>query len=114
MELLLQELLQETEYELFHYPVTTKKQDIKYFIKRLLKPAGTPKRDSFFWTHAMLASALESAEKVDVLKKYYDLWIAKDLPIYNMDNIMNGYSLLYVYEQTKEEKYEKKTLFCYI
>ena len=31
------------------------------------------------------------------LKKYYDLWIEKVLQIYNIDNIMNGYSLLYVY-----------------
>ncbi len=107
MDLLLQELLRETEYELFHYPITTKKQDVKYVIKRILKPVGTPKRDSFFWTHAMLASALESVGNVEVLKKYYDAWIAKDLPIHNIDNVMNGYSLLYVYEQTKEEKYKE-------
>ena len=106
-ELLLQQLLKETEYELFHYPETTLKQDIKYVIKRLLKPAGTPKKDSFFWTHAMLATALESAGKVEVLKDYYDAWIGRGLPIYNLDNVMNGYSLLYVYEQTKEEKYKE-------
>lgn len=104
-ELLIQQLLKETEYELFHYPETTLKQDVKYAIKRLLKPAGTPKKDSFFWTHAMLATALECAGKVEVLRDYYDAWIAKGLPIYNLDNVMNGYSLLYVYEQTKEEKY---------
>lgn len=116
MEPLLQELLQETEYELFHYPLTTKKQDVKYFLKRLLKPVGTPKRDSFFWTHAMLAEAMESAGKIDVLKKYYDTWIEKGIPIYNIDNIMNGYSLLYVYEQTKEEKYKEAAhkLYKYI
>lgn len=107
MEQIIKELIQETKYELFHYPVTTKKQDIKYIIKRLIKPKDTPKRDSFYWTHAMLTQALETAGDVDILKKYYDAWIEKGLPIYNVDNIMNGYSLLYVYEKTKDEKYKQ-------
>ena len=107
MEQIIKELIQETKYELFHYPVTTKKQDIKYIVKRLVKPKDTPKRDSFFWTHAMLAQALETAEELDTLKKYYDAWIEKGLPIYHVDNIMNGYSLLYAYEKTKEEKYRQ-------
>lgn len=105
MEQVLQELRKEAKVQLFHYPVFTKKQDIKYFIKRVLRPANTPKRDSFFWLHAMLAQGLEEAGELETLKQYYDLWIQKDLPIHNVDNIMNGYSLLYVYEQTKEEKY---------
>ena len=116
VEILLQELLQEAEYELFHYPTTSKKENIKYIIKRIVKPAGTPKRDSFFWTHAMLASAMESAGKIDILKKYYDTWIGRGIPLYNLDNVMNGYSLLYVYEQTKEKKYEEAAhkLYAYI
>lgn len=107
MEQIVNELLSEIKYELFHYPETTKKQDIKYIIKRLLKPGNTPKRDSFFWTHAMLTQALESAGDMEILKKYYDLWIEKGLTIYNLDNIMNGYSLLYVYEKTKDQKYKQ-------
>ena len=116
VEKLLLELLCETEYELFQYPFTTKKEDLKYFIKRMLRPIGTPKRDSFFWTHAMLAMALESAGEIEVLKKYYDLWIDKGIPIYHLDNVMNGYSLLYVYEQTKEKKYEEAAnrLYAYV
>ena len=104
---IIKELIEETKYELFHYPVTTKKQDIKYSIKRLIKPKDTPKRDSFFWTHAMLTQALETAGELDSLKKYYDNWITKGLPIYNLDNIMNGYTLLYVYEKTKDAKYKQ-------
>ena len=106
MEQVLQELRKEAKVQLFHYPVFTKKQDIKYLIKRLLRPANTPKRDPFFWTHAMLAQGLEEAGELEVLKQYYDLWIERDLPVHNVDNIMNGYSLLYVYEQTKDEKYK--------
>lgn len=106
MEQVLQELRKEAKVQLFHYPVFTKKQDIKYLIKRLLRPANTPKRDPFFWTHAMLAQGLEEAGELEVLRQYYDLWIERDLPVHNVDNIMNGYSLLYVYEQTKDEKYK--------
>lgn len=106
MEQILQELMKEAKVQLFHYPVFTKKQDIKYVLKRMLRPVNTPKRDSFFWTHAMLAQGLEEAGELETLKRYYDLWIQKDLPIHNVDNVMNGYSLLYVYEQTKEEKYK--------
>ena len=107
MEQVIKEQMEEIKYELFHYPITTKKQNIKYIIKRLLKPAETPKRDNFFWTHALLAQALEAAEDIKTLKKYYDAWIEKGLPIYNMDNIMNGYSLLYVYEKTGDLKYKQ-------
>ena len=92
-------------------------QDYKFQISTgILKPNDTPKRDSFFWTHAMLASAMESAGRIDILKKYYDAWIEKGISIYNLDNIMNGYSLLYVCEQTKEKKYEEVAhkLYAYI
>ena len=107
MEQILKKLIEESKVQLFHYPVFTKKQDMKYFVKRILRPANTPKRDSFFWTHAMLAQGLEEAEELEILKKYYDSWIERGLPIHNVDNVMNGYSLLYVYEQTKEEKYKE-------
>ena len=107
MEQIIKELMEETEYELFHYPITTKKQIIKYGIKRLVKRKDTPKRDNFFWTHAMLTQALEEAGNVETLKRYYDAWIEKDIPIYNMDNVMNGYSLLYVYDRTRDIKYKQ-------
>lgn len=107
MEQRLQELIEETRYQLFHYPETTKKQDLKYRVKRLLRPGNTPKRDPFFWPHAMLTQSLENAGDLESLRKYFDLWIEKGQNIYNIDNVMNGYSLLYVYEQTKEAKYKQ-------
>ena len=102
----LNELLQETKYQLFHYPETDKKQMIKYVIKRIIRPAHTPKKDTFFWPHALLTQSLEEAGEAEVLKRYYDLWIEKGMPIHNIDNVMHGYSLLYVYEKTGEEKYK--------
>lgn len=105
MEVKWEEMLQETKKQLFEYPVTTKKQDVKYGIKRLLRPSHTPKRDSFFWPHALLAQSLETAGDVETVKKYMDLWLQKGMPIYNIDNVMNGCSLLYLYEKTKEDRY---------
>lgn len=102
-----EKLIEETKVQLFHYPRTTIKQDLKYYIKRLLRPGNTPKRDSFFWTHALLAQALESAGELECLKQYYDLWIKEGISIYNVDNIMNGYPLLYVYEKTGEDRYKQ-------
>ena len=107
MEKMISALIKESKYELFHYPLYTKKQDLKYLVKRVLKPKDTPKRDSFFWPHAMLAQALEEAGELETLVKYFDAWIEKGLPIINVDNIMNGYSLLYVYEKTEDAKYRQ-------
>ena len=107
MEQILQELIKTTRYQLFHYPIYSKKDNIKYVIKRVLRPQNNPKRDSFFWTHAMLCQALETAGDLETVRKYFDLWIEKGQAVYNIDNVMNGYSLLYVYEQTKEEKYKQ-------
>ena len=116
MEQVLKELKEETKYQLFHYPETTKKQDIKYFIKRIIRRAHTPKRDAFFWPHALLAQSLETAGELETIKKYYDLWIEKGLAIHNIDNVMNGYTLLYVYAETKDEKYKQAadTLYTYL
>lgn len=107
MEQLIKELDKETKYQLFHYPETTKKQDIKYFIKRIIRRKHTPKRDAFFWPHALLTQSLETMGELETLKQYYDLWIEKGLTIHNIDNVMNGYSLLFVYAETKEEKYKR-------
>lgn len=99
-------LVRETKEQLRQYPRTTRKQDIKYRIKRLVRKKHTPKRDFFFWPQALLAQALEEAEEIEALKAYFDRWLKRGMPVQNIDNVMNGYSLLYVYQQTKEEKYK--------
>lgn len=103
MEGLLQELIEEAKYELFHYPVWTKKQTIIYGIKRFLRPANYPKRDGYFWTHAMLATALMEANEIEVVKNYYDSWIKKGMPVVYLDHVMHGYPLLALYEETGQE-----------
>ena len=95
-------LLKEAARELFSYPETTGKEELKYVVKRLIRPAATGKRDPFFWPHAMLTQALEAAGDRKTLKKYYESWINKGMPIPYMDTVMNGYSLLYCYEEDRD------------
>ena len=98
----IESLLAQTRRELFSYPKTTKKEDLKHIVKKAIRPAATPGRDPFFWQHAMLTQALEAAEDVETLKKYYESWLNKGLPVFHIDGVMNGYSLLYFYEQRQD------------
>lgn len=95
-------LLKEAKKQIFSYPERTKQEEVKYTLKKLLRPRTTPGRDPFFWQHAMLTQALEAAGDVDTLKKFYEGWLNKGLPVYHLDSVMNGYSLLYFYEQGKD------------
>lgn len=87
-------LLEEARRELFHYPEITPKGRVKYVVKRLIRPSSAPRRNPFFWPQAMLTQALEAAGDADTLKRYYEEWIKKRLPVRNIDDVMNGYSLL--------------------
>ena len=101
------QLLNTIKTELFCYPKYTKKDNLKYLIKRIVKPSTTPPRDPYFWPHAMMAQALEAAEELEVLKKYYDGWKKSGMRLLHPDHVMNGYSLVYVYEKTGNVKYKK-------
>lgn len=105
------EMLEVSQKELFSYRSNSLKSNIKKKINSLTKKKIW-KEDLFFWPQALLAISLEATHKntfsedsLEALIKYYDSWIAKGLPINNLDNAMNGYSLLYVYEQTGNSKY---------
>lgn len=100
--------------QLCKYPYSSKnsvKRQLKDVIKRML--FKTKKTDRFFWPNALLAVALEQSyvytgnqSDLDRLKAYYDRWIEDGLKIHNLDNVMNGYSLVYVYQKTKLPKYK--------
>ena len=94
MEQIIKKLTEEIKFELFHYPVTSKKQDVKYWIKRLIVPQNTPKRDSFFWPQAMLAQALESAGEIETLKEYREKENI-DLFVFIVYDMTNFYTKVY-------------------
>lgn len=104
---MIRDLITTIEEDLFHYPNYTKKDDLKYFLKRILRPASTAKRDPYFWPQAMMTQALESAEKLETLQRYYDGWKKNGMCLSHPDQLMNGYSLIYVYEKTGNVKYKK-------
>ena len=106
-EKILNTLLEKIKYDLFHYHEKSGKEKIKYRIERLLKPKDTPRIDPFFWPQALLTQTLEEAEQLEVLLLYYDKWYKAGVTIYHIDNIMNGYSLVYVYLKTGNIKYKK-------
>lgn len=91
-------LLEEARRELFHYPEITPKGRVKYVVKRLIRPSSAPRRNPFFWPQAMLTQALEAAGDITTLEKYYTGWLNRGIPLNNPDDLMNGYSLLYLYE----------------
>ncbi|MDD7027056.1 MAG: glycoside hydrolase family 88 protein [Lachnospiraceae bacterium] len=98
----IESLLTEAKRQLFSYPETTKKEDLKRLVKKIIRPGTVARKDPFFWQHAMLTQALEEAKEAKTLKRYYESWLNKGLPVYNIDGVMNGYSLLYFYEQSKD------------
>lgn len=110
----LKELRNVCRYQLIRYPETFKlslKQQVKSILKRIM--SKNIKIDRFFWPNGLLSIGLEQSHKqtkdqkdLDCLIKYYDNWIENGLKINSLDNIINGYSMIYIYEETKDLKYK--------
>lgn len=96
-------LVSEAKKQLFSYPKLSKEEQIKRVIKKIIRPGSAQRREAFFWQHALLTQALEEAGETKSLKKFYESWLNKGLPVYHLDGVMNGYSLLYYYEQSRDE-----------
>lgn len=111
----LNELRNVCSYQLNRYPEISRlsiKQRMKLVLKIVLRRNN--KIDRFFWPNGLLAIALEQSfrqtneqKDLNCLIEYYDKWIENGLAIHNLDNVINGYSLIYVYEKTGKEKYKK-------
>ena len=121
----LQELLQSTETiqkinalqehaakEIFSWPAYSGKDRLKRGIRKYLLKQAVPPMDRYSWPNALLAGGLSQVQKVtrdsgsaEALKKYFDRWIRKGMPLYYVDNAANGIPLLDLYESTGEEKY---------
>ena len=107
--------LRETcRHQLIRYPELSK-VTFKDKVKGLLKKAskGSIRTDRFFWPNGLLAIALEQTYKAKneiedrkSLIKYYDKWIDTGIKINHLDNVINGYSMVFVYEITNDDKYK--------
>ena len=122
---LLQELLQRTETiqkinalqeqasrEILSWPALSGKDRLKRGIRKYLLRQAVPPADRYSWPNGLLAGGLSQVQKVlrdngsaEILKKYFDRWIRKGMPLYYVDNTVNGMALLDLYETTGEEKY---------
>ena len=101
---------EEAAGEMLHYYEKSGKQKLEELIKRA---AGryVPPKDLIFWPTALIANSLtewglEDRFLPDV-KMYFDRWIEAGMPIYFVDDVLAGVSLIDLYEKTGEEKYKK-------
>lgn len=95
-------LAAQTIEQLRAYPKWSKKDYIKYILKKILGK-NPPKRNTFFWPHAMLAMGLveyawisEKSGVLDALREYYSDWKKKGCPLQYVDDVMNGCALIYL------------------
>lgn len=107
-------LREQTRIQLLNYPKLDIKLKFADVIKSILYPGYMTDKNKFQWPNGLLALALEwshrtSADNEDLehLIKYYDKWIEKGSTIDFVDQAINGYTLIYLYEVTKQSKYKK-------
>lgn len=106
----LQHMEEEAVNEMLHYHEKNGKQKIKDFIKRAAGRYVEPK-DMIFWHTALIVNSLtewgvEDRFLPDV-KTYFDRWIGAGMPVYVVDDVLAGASLIDLYEKTGEEKYKQ-------
>ena len=110
-QVIFEDLQSEARLQLHTYP-ESKINYVKTFIKSILKRKNQFVKDHFFWPNGLLAMSLEwshrnngNKETLKSLQSYYNKWIKKGMPVKNPDYTINGYSLIYLYEQTKNKTY---------
>jgi len=89
-------------------------------VNLFLKKSTIRKFRSFFWPTASLALALElgynmtqNKEYLDSLMQYYDHWVKNGSILYYLDQIMNGYSLIFLYNNHRELVIKKSIINMY-
>lgn len=127
-EEILRRMEEEAIYEMLHYHEKTGKQKIKDTVKRAAGRYVAPK-DLIFWPTAMIANCLtewkvggvclsndqsRDGKKLSVdekayaaVKNYFDRWIDAGMPLFYIDDVLAGVSLIDLYAATREEKYKK-------
>ena len=103
-----------TRHQLLNYPEVNFKKKLKSFIKSIIFDKNLMKVNGYFWPNGLLATSLEwcyhaSEDSRDLLslQKYYDAWISKGASIHYIDQAINGYSLIYLHQLSKNIKYKK-------
>lgn len=106
-------LLEKAKEDLLNYPFQGKKEKVKFLIKKYILCRNVQAPDRFFWPQGMLAQFLmeyyqttKDEQVLNILEAYYQRWIDKGGRLNNVDNIMNGCTLLNLYEITNKMQYK--------
>lgn len=107
-------LRENTRMQLMNYPVINTKQMIRTNIYSLIFARKLTKTDRFFWPNGLLSISLEwsyytSKDNRDFasLQEYYNKWIESGTCIFNLDYAINGYSLIFLHQTTKQDRYKE-------
>lgn len=111
MDKIIEEGVSKLMRDLLTYPIENNKKRMKRAFKNLLG-YGESAPDRFFWPHAMMAQALWEYYKVSndtsvlsLLEEYYDKHKGDVRNIKYPDTVMNGYTLIELYEKTGKQEY---------
>lgn len=110
------EMVKEAEKQLLAYPKTAAGNPVKRVLKMLVGQKVAP-LDKINWPTGLLAKSLadyymehrnseEARVILDLLKKYFDRWIAKGCKMYYLDDAFSGMALIDLHQITGEEKYK--------
>lgn len=93
---------------LYAYPERTKKEKIKYCIKRILRPNATPRTKHFSWPQAMLTMGLLETGEREYVEDFYQKYIEKGYPIETIETCMHGQVLLSLLESCEDQKWKAR------
>ena len=113
MDKIIEEGVSKLRRDLLTYPIENSRNKCKRLLKNMLG-RGETAPDRFFWPHAMMADALWQYYKasgdesiVKLLETYYDSHQITAKNIKYPDTVMNGYTLIDLYEITGKQQYKK-------
>lgn len=111
-EEMLRRMEREAVNEMLHYHERSGKQKLKDAVK---KAAGryVPPKDLIFWPTAVIANSFTEwgmadgrKEALPALEEYFGRWIDAGMPVFYVDDVLAGVSLVDLYKVTKAEKYK--------
>ena len=116
-ELNINNLINTAKKDLSKYPYISRNKMIKSKLKNALnfiRGKQLTYIDRYSWPNAMIAISLENSYnkskseiEVNAIKSYIDGWICSGQKINNLDNTMNGYVLVFIFELQNDKKYKE-------